>query len=111
MPDYLKQLLLLLTTNFLLVALFLESKASECADLYSKGFWFNSGLPGSTYFLTTGIHGLHVTAGLILLAYLIKKTMNGGFSKENNDTVEYFGLYWHFVDIIWVFPFPLFYLL
>ncbi|TLX99330.1 MAG: hypothetical protein E6K90_07135 [Thaumarchaeota archaeon] len=106
-----KRLLMWLTTTFLLGALFLGIKASEWADLFSKGFWFNSGLPGSTYFVTTGIHGLHVTAGLILLAYLIKRTMNGGFSKENNDTVEYFGLYWHFVDIIWVFLFPLFYLL
>ena len=106
-----KRLLMWLTTTFLLGALFLGIKASEWADLFSKGFWFNSGLPGSTYFVTTGIHGLHVTAGLIVLAYLIKRTMNGGFSKENNDTVEYFGLYWHFVDIIWVFLFPLFYLL
>jgi len=106
-----KTLLLWLTATFLLGSLFLGIKASEWADLYSKGFWFQSGLPGSTYFVTTGIHGLHVTAGLILIAYLIKRTMNGGFTKENNDTVEYFGLYWHFVDIIWVFLFPLFYLL
>jgi len=106
-----KRLLLWLTATFFLGALFLGIKGSEWADLYSNGFWFESGLPGSTYFLTTGIHGLHVTAGLILLAYLIKRTMNGGFTKENNDTVEYFGLYWHFVDIIWVFLFPLFYLL
>src|SRR5207245_4842349 len=71
-----KQLLLWLTTTFLLGALFLGLKASEWADLYSKGFWFNSGLPGSTYFLTTRIHGLHVPAGLILLVSPRHKTIN-----------------------------------
>src|SRR5437879_12854304 len=66
-----KRLLLWLTTTFLLGGVFLGIKASEWADLYSKGFWFHSGLPGSTHFLTTGLHGLHVTAVLLLLAYLI----------------------------------------
>jgi cytochrome c oxidase subunit I+III len=90
---------------------FLAVKSAEWYGLYTSGFWWTSELPGSTYFLTTGIHAAHVTAGLIVLVYLMNRTMRGGFAKGNHETVEYFGLYWHFVDIVWVFLFPLFYLL
>ncbi len=92
-------------------ALFLVNKATEWSELFSRGFTFQSGLPGSTYYLTTGLHGLHVFAGLLGLAYLSTKAFRGGFTAENHDTVENFALYWHFVDIAWVFIFPLFYLI
>lgn len=101
-----------LFATFLLGAAFLIIEANEWYGLYTTNpsFWFTSGLPGSTFFLITGIHGAHVATGLILLVYLIKKTLNGGFTKENPRTVEAFGLYWHFVDVVWVFLFPLFFL-
>lgn len=92
-------------------ALFLLNKAREWSELFSQGFTFQSGLPGSTYYVTTGIHGLHVFAGLVGLAYLGLKAYKGGFTRENHDTVENFALYWHFVDIAWVFIFPIFYLI
>ena len=100
-----------LFVTFLLGASFLIIEANEWYDLATRqGFWFTSGLPGSTFFLITGIHGAHVATGLILLVYLMKKALNRGFTKENPRTVEIFGLYWHFVDVIWVFLFPLFFL-
>ncbi len=96
--------------TFLLGAGFLIIEANEWYDLFGMGFWFTTGLPGSTFFLITGIHGAHVATGLIILIYLMKKTLNGGFTKEDPRTVEGFGLYWHFVDVVWVFLFPLFFL-
>ncbi len=67
-------------------------------------------LPESTYFFTVGLHGAHVTAGIVVMAYLIQKARKGGFSTGNLTGIENFALYWAFVDIVWMFVFPLFYL-
>lgn len=80
------------------------------APKYEDGFWLNTSLEGSTFYITTGTHGAHVFVGLIALAYLIIKANRGGYNKEYHDTLELFGLYWHYVDIVWVFVFPFFYL-
>jgi cytochrome c oxidase subunit I+III len=106
-------LLLWLTATFILGAIFMGIKGVEWYDLFirSPPFTFASGLPASTYYFTVGIHGAHVTAGLIMMLYLIKKTLNGGYAKESHIGVTNFGLYWAFVDIVWMFVFPLFYLL
>ncbi len=100
-----------LLSTFALGVIFLLNKASEWRELIDHGFRFASGLPASTYFLTTGAHGVHVAAGLVVLIYLIIRAMGGRYSKEESGAVEHFGLYWHFVDIVWVFLFPLFYLI
>jgi cytochrome c oxidase subunit 3 len=63
------------------------------------------------YFCMTGLHALHMIVGLGLLAFLVPKALRGEFSAENHNWVEGVGLYWHFVDIIWIFLFPLLYLL
>ncbi len=63
------------------------------------------------YFCMTGLHALHMIVGLGLLAFLVPKALAGAFSAENHNWVEGVGLYWHFVDIIWIFLFPLLYLL
>jgi cytochrome c oxidase subunit I+III len=83
----------------------------EWPELYSKGFTITSGLPGSTYYLLTGVHAVHVAVGLVAVGYLILRAFNGGFSVDKHSGVENVGLYWHFVDIVWMFLFPLFYLL
>jgi len=80
------------------------------APKYEDGFWLNTSLEGSTFYITTGTHGAHVFVGLIALAYLIIKANRGGYNKEYHDTLELFGLYWHYVDVVWVFVFPFFYL-
>ena len=64
----------------------------------------------SLYFAMTGMHGLHMIIGLGLLATLIVKSARGRFSRSYYTPVEMVGLYWHFVDIIWIFLFPLLYL-
>lgn len=63
------------------------------------------------YFCMTGLHALHMIVGLGLLAFLVPKALRGEFSAENHNWVEGVGLYWHFVDVIWIFLFPLLYLL
>jgi len=64
----------------------------------------------SFYFAMTGIHALHMIIGIGLLATLIVKTARGRFSATYNTPIELVGLYWHFVDIVWIFLFPLLYL-
>ncbi len=65
----------------------------------------------SFYFAMTGMHALHMVIGLGLLTTLVVKTRRGRFSVSYNTPVELVGLYWHFVDIVWIFLFPLLYLL
>jgi cytochrome c oxidase subunit III len=65
----------------------------------------------SLYFGMTGLHALHMVVGAGLLIWLIKESMRGRYSPEWNTPVENVGLYWHFVDIIWIFLFPLLYLI
>ena len=64
-----------------------------------------------TYFLMTGLHGLHVLIGMAVIAWLIVVAMKGRFGKEYFTPVEIGGLYWHLVDLIWIFLFPLLYLI
>ncbi|MFC6614992.1 cbb3-type cytochrome c oxidase subunit I [Halopenitus salinus] len=61
------------------------------------------------YYVTTGLHGLHVVIGLLIAGFLLVRAWNGAY-QEDSRPIEYFGLYWHFVDIVWVILFPLFYL-
>ena len=62
------------------------------------------------YFALTGMHALHMIIGIGILAVILRMAMKGAFTKEWHVPVEIFGLYWHFVDIVWIFLFPLLYL-
>ncbi len=64
----------------------------------------------STFYVTTGTHGVHVFAGMVGLSYMTFKALRGGYGPSNAVSIEYFGLYWHFVDLVWVLVFPFFYL-
>jgi cytochrome c oxidase subunit 3 len=66
---------------------------------------------GSVFFMITGFHGAHVTAGVIYLFIIARKVWLGHYEKTNYEIVEITGLYWHFVDLVWVFIFAFFYLL
>ena len=65
----------------------------------------------SLYFGMTGLHALHMVIGAGLLVWLIKQSMAGRFTPQYNTPVEIVGLYWHFVDIVWIYLFPLLYLI
>lgn len=66
---------------------------------------------GAVFFMVTGFHGLHVSAGVVYLCVIAMRVWNGFYDRKGNyETVEVVGLYWHFVDLVWVFIFALFYL-
>ncbi len=106
-------------------ATFVGMQAFEWTKLISEGVrpWGNPmGAPqfGSTFFMITGFHGLHVSVGVLFLTIIARKVLRGDFDrnrpgfftsrKGNYEVVEIMGLYWHFVDLVWVFIFALFYL-
>ncbi len=66
---------------------------------------------GSVFFMVTGFHGLHVSAGVIYLLWVARRIRVGYYDKKGFEIVEIAGLYWHFVDLVWVFIFAFFYLL
>lgn len=63
------------------------------------------------YFFMTGLHGIHVVAGIIVLAWLLRRAIRGEFNSEYNAPVDLVGLYWHLVDLVWIYLFPLLYLI
>ena len=63
------------------------------------------------YFAMTGLHGLHVIGGMIVIAWLIGKARKGVFGPDRFAAVDFVGLYWHLVDLVWIFLFPLLYLI
>ncbi|MHC4994049.1 MAG: cytochrome c oxidase subunit 3, partial [Planctomycetota bacterium] len=71
---------------------------------HAKGFF-------SVYFMLTGLHGIHVLVGMGLIAWIMIRAKNGEFNSVYNQPVDLVGLYWHLVDLIWIFLFPLLYLI
>ncbi len=59
----------------------------------------------------TGLHGLHVIGGLIVISWLVVRSLRGAFGPAYYTPVDLVGLYWHLVDVIWIFLFPLLYLI
>ncbi|PSP27380.1 hypothetical protein BRC65_06150 [Halobacteriales archaeon QH_2_65_14] len=101
-----------LAATFLGAAAFLLNKGIEWVDLYIHQHWtFNADIMASTFYLTTGLHAAHVVVGMLIMLFLIGRAYTGAYIEGDADTIEYFGLYWHFVDIVWLFLFPLFYIL
>jgi heme/copper-type cytochrome/quinol oxidase subunit 3 len=99
-----------LLVTVLLGILFLGVKAFEYAREIEHGFTPSAGLFWSFYYALTGLHALHVIAGIIANAALFVLALRGRLWPNAQQRVEYAGLYWHFVDIVWIFLFPLVYL-
>ncbi|KTG11059.1 cytochrome C oxidase subunit I [Haloprofundus marisrubri] len=99
-----------LVATFLLGVGFLVNKGIEWQHLFHEGLWLSTNVRSSTFFLTTGLHAAHVIVGLLITLFLVARAWRGAYL-DDSQTVEYFGLYWHFVDIVWLFLFPLFYIL
>jgi heme/copper-type cytochrome/quinol oxidase subunit 3 len=98
---------------FIVLALglgFLTVQAFEWTELLREDITAKT-LFGTAFFVTTGFHGLHVLGGVGWLALLLIKAQRGEYSAENNLGVELFGLYWHFVDIVWIVLFTVIYLI
>ncbi len=98
-----------LIATLALGSLFIVLKLVEWSHLVAEGFDIGS-VQGSIFYIATGAHGLHVFIGLLVMLYLVFKADTVGFDEDNAQGIEYFGLYWHFVDLAWVVIFPAFYL-
>lgn len=83
----------------------------EYSHLTHEGVTLNSGPFGFAFFTLTGFHATHVLIGLGWLFIVLNKGLNGVYTKDNSFGVEYYGLYWHFVDVVWIFIFTIVYLL
>jgi cytochrome c oxidase subunit 3 len=107
---------LLMFATALFGVTFVSMQAFEWTKLILEGVrpWQNPwGAPqfGSCFFMITGFHGLHVSIGVIYLTTIAIKVLRGDFERKGNyEVVEIAGLYWHFVDLVWVFIFAFFYL-
>lgn len=71
----------------------------------------NLGIFFAIYFCLTGLHGIHVTIGIAVILWLIMRARRGDFGPENYAAVDFVALYWHLVDLIWIYLFPLLYLI
>jgi cytochrome c oxidase subunit 3/cytochrome o ubiquinol oxidase subunit 3 len=91
-------------------ATFIGGQVFEFTEFYREGLSLSGNLFGSTFFTLTGLHGAHVTVGIIWLLSLYARSMQGKLDSEKSEAVEIAGLYWHFVDIVWIFIFTAIYL-
>ena len=92
-----------LPITFILGFIFLGLQVSEYVEAYSElNLTLNTGIYGSTFFLLTGFHGLHVTIGAIMLFVIWLRCLNGHFTADNHFAFEGTAWYWHFVDVVWL---------
>jgi len=92
-----------LAATFLLGFLFVYLQATEYAHAYHElNLTLGSGVYGSTFFMLTGFHGLHVTIGAIMLTVIWLRTMKGHFTPQHHFAFEGVAWYWHFVDVVWL---------
>ncbi|MGH7503115.1 MAG: cytochrome c oxidase subunit 3 [Longimicrobiales bacterium] len=90
---------------------FLGFQAYEFTHFYHEGLTLSTNLFGSTFFILTGFHGAHVSVGVLWLIILWADAFRGALGPHNALRLEIAGLYWHFVDIVWIAIFTLIYLI
>jgi heme/copper-type cytochrome/quinol oxidase subunit 3 len=107
----LRQLRIWLVTTALLGITFLAGQAFEFTQFHNEGLSLSTNLFGTTFFVLTGFHGAHVSVGVLILLSLYVMSARGHLPQEKSLNVELAGLYWHFVDIVWIVIFTLIYLI
>ncbi len=95
----------------LLGLVFLGGQVYEFSHFVHEGLGLTTNLFGASFFLLTGTHGAHVAVGVIWLLTLFVLALGGRLTSANAETVEIAGLYWHFVDVVWIVLFTIIYLL
>lgn len=91
--------------------IFIGGQIFEFTEFVREGFTLSTNQSGSTFFVLTGLHGLHVTVGIIWLGSLLAMSFQGKLQQKDAEKVEIAGLYWHFVDVIWIVIFTIIYLI
>ena len=100
-----------LLTTALLGMTFLGGQVFEFTEFYHNGLSVSTNLFGTTFFVLTGFHGAHVGVGVLILLSLYYLVSRGRIGQAQSLNVELAGLYWHFVDVVWIVIFTLVYLL
>ena len=100
-----------LTITALLGATFVGGQVYEFTVMYREGLGFTTSLFSSSFYTLTGFHGVHVTVGIIMLMALVGINKRSRVPGDKAEVVEMVGLYWHFVDVVWIIIFTLVYLI
>ena len=99
-----------LVITAVLGATFVGGQVYEFTAFYREGLGFTTSLFGSSFYTLTGFHGVHVSVGIIMLMALVGMNRNKRIPGDRAEVVELVGLYWHFVDIVWIALFSAIYL-
>jgi heme/copper-type cytochrome/quinol oxidase subunit 3 len=100
-----------LVTTALLGSVFIGGQIYEFTVFYKEGVTLSGNLFGSTFYVLTGFHGVHVTVGILMLFAATFMSWRGRISRRNWESIEIVGLYWHFVDVVWIVIFTVIYLI
>jgi len=103
--------LILYFATIVLGGVFLFNQVTEYLTLFEEGFNLSSGVYGASFYLLTGVHGAHVTAGLVGLMAVFGRGLSGQFTGHRHIGLEGVAIYWHFVDFVWIFLFVVVYYL
>lgn len=108
--DFVRMRLWLIATA-LLGLTFVGGQVYEFTSFYDEGLTLSTNLFGTTFYVLTGFHGVHVTVGIFMLLSLVSMSAAGRLPDDAAFPVEMVGLYWHFVDIVWIVIFTVVYLI
>ena len=100
-----------LLTTALLGSVFISGQVYEFTSFVREGMGFTTNVASSAFFTLTGFHGVHVSLGIVMLLSLFTMSLRGRLPSERAETVEIVGLYWHFVDVVWIIIFTVIYLI
>jgi len=100
-----------LVATALLGATFIAGQIYEFTVFVGEGMGYTTSRSSSAFYTLTGFHGVHVTVGIIMLVSLVLLSMRGKLPEHRSETVETVGLYWHFVDVVWIVIFAVVYLI
>ncbi len=95
----------------LLGSVFISGQVYEFKEFVNEGLGFTTSPASSAFFTLTGFHGAHVTIGIVMLVSTLVLSMRGRITQEKAEAVEIVGLYWHFVDVVWILVFTIVYLI
>jgi heme/copper-type cytochrome/quinol oxidase subunit 3 len=100
-----------LLTTAALGAIFIGGQIYEFTAFYREGLGYTTNIFGSAFYTLTGFHGVHVSVGIVMLMSLFVRSLRGHLHQAQAETVEIVGLYWHFVDVVWILIFTIVYLI
>ena len=100
-----------LSATALLGATFIAGQIYEFTAFFREGLTYDGNLFGTAFYTLTGFHGAHVSGGILMLLALVYVAFKGKLNSDRAETVELVGLYWHFVDVVWVLIFTIVYLI